>query len=228
MEERYRKIVCPNGHASEAIRENDPLPRRCTICRQQYLKNVKPIWCDKNGNVEEDVQKNATNADSAVQKESLCNSDRGKDAFTDMGAVQETVVRRRKRTSFLDAPKETNFHTNPAEASENVNERVAVSVATYYLKCGDYLIKLSGEGILGRENTGRECLAVDQLVSRAHCYYLVTDQLGLQIKDAGSLNGTFADTGEGRVAVSKDKSISLKKGDKLWLADMLFEIKEDL
>lgn len=228
MQEKYRKIICPNGHASEAIRENEPLPRRCTVCRQQYLKNAKPIWCDKNGNVTEKTSENAGNVDAADRMGLSENYDRRNNSFTDIGSFQETVIRRRRRTSFLDDSREAEPSAEQTTANENIDERTAVPTMAYYLKSGDYSIELSGEGILGRENTGRECLAVNQLVSRVHCYYLVTNQRGLQITDAGSLNGTFADTGNGRVAVSKDKSTSLKAGDKLWLADMLFEVKEDI
>lgn len=67
---------------------------------------------------------------------------------------------------------------------------------------------------------------MDRLISREHCYFIVTKQKGLEIRDAGSMNGTFADTGSGRFAVDKETGVHLKNGDRLWLADMLFEVKE--
>ena len=32
MEERYRKIICPNGHYSDPIKENEPLPSVAVKC----------------------------------------------------------------------------------------------------------------------------------------------------------------------------------------------------
>lgn len=211
MEERYRKLICPNGHMSETIGENDPLPRRCIVCRQQYLKNTKPIWCDKYGN---EIKKEVTVINEANGEMSPEKKEQG------------LPGRRRRRSSFLDESQE-----EEAVKQDGVIPVTATVVKKsagnkFCLVTGDYSIELSGEGVLGREHLGKEILAVNQLISRKHCYYIVTMQRGLRIRDAGSLNGTYIDTGEGRVAVSQETDVCLKSGDRLWLADMLFEVKE--
>lgn len=223
MEERYRKLICPNGHASEAIGENNPLPRRCIICRQQYLKNAKPIWCDKYGNeIKEEVPViNEPNGELIPKKTEV-----QEEVMHDFASMQGLSGRRRRRTSFLDEPQD-----EEVVQQDGVIPVTAVAVErparnTFCLVSGDYSIELTGEGVLGREHLGKEILGVNQLVSRKHCYFIATMQRGLQIRDAGSLNGTYIDTGNGRVAVSKETSVILKSGDKLWLADMLFEVKE--
>lgn len=227
MGEKYRKIICPNGHASEVIGENDPLPRRCVLCRQQYLKNTKPIWCDIDGN-ELGGEKEAAIAEGdnleipkTVEQEDVPLS---KVDFSHNGPG-----RRRRRTFFMDESSGIEEKISGEAVTDKEIKEMSIGIAVgnkYCLISGDYSIELSGEGILGRENKGKEVLAVNPLVSRKHCYYIVTMQRGLQIRDAGSLNGTFANTGEGRVAVSKDTGICLKSGDRLWLADMMFEVKK--
>ena len=222
MEERYRKLICPNGHASEAIGENDPLPRRCIVCRQQYLKNAKPIWCDKFGN---EIQETASDADKPNSESLSEKTEIQKEEMNGFASMQGLSGRRRRRTSFLDEPQEAEPVQQDDTAS--VTATVISSVGNAFcLVSGDYSIELSGEGALGREHTGKEVLAVNQLVSRKHCYFIATMHRGLQIRDAGSLNGTYIDIGDGRVAVSKETGVNLKAGDKLWLADMLFEVKE--
>lgn len=211
MEERYRKLICPNGHSSEAIKENDVLPRRCPICRQTYLKNTKPVWCDINGN--------------ELEHEELRKSDNGENEFfSNMEPSKEKSEKRRRKTSFFDI--QDSKEKEPEEPVTDTFSDTGTAEGIYYLVSGDFCIELSGEGILGREYTGKEILAVNRLVSRKHCFYIATIQRGLQIRDAGSLNGTFADTGAGRVAIGKDAGTGLKPGDKLWLADMLFEVRE--
>lgn len=204
MEERYRKLICPNGHSSEAIKEHDVLPRRCPICRQTYLKNTKPVWCDING---KEIEHNG-----------------GNDFFSNMEPSGENAERRRRKTSFFDIQDSDGKKTE--EPVTDTFSDTGTAEGIYYLVSGDFCIELSGEGVLGREYTGKEILAVNRLVSRKHCFYIATMQRGLQIRDAGSLNGTFADTGAGRVAIGKDAGTGLKPGDKLWLADMLFEVRE--
>lgn len=147
----------------------------------------------------------------------------------------ETSTRRRRKRSFLNEIMETEEgkidekagNENIVEESPETNTlEPGLSSASVCLQSGALSIRLNGEGILGREKTGAEVLAVDRLVSREHCYFIVTKQKGLEIRDAGSMNGTFADTGNGRFAVDKETGVHLKNGDRLWLADMLFEVKE--
>ena len=131
----------------------------------------------------------------------------------------ETSTRRRRKRSFLDEIMETEeSQIDETTGNENIVEELpetitlgaGLSSAAVCLQSGAVSIQLDGEGILGREN----------------CYFIVTKQKGLEIRDAGSMNGTFADTGSGRFAVDKETGVHLKNGDRLWLADMLFEVKE--
>ena len=181
MESRYRKLRCPVGHYSKIFKEEEPLPRRCHICSRQYLKNEKPVWCDENG-IE------IVETERAVSQDPIFQAKGGKpeknNTFTEVGIKQEDIIKRRKRVSFLEdnyqEEKDGNTH---AETIDKLNNHVT----SYQLKSGDYYIQLVGEGILGREKTGKEYLAIDQYVSRSHCYYIVTEQNGLQIRDAGSM-----------------------------------------
>ena len=223
MEEKYRKIICPNGHSSAPVKENDPLPRRCVICRQQYLRTSRPVWCDKDGNILE-----SENAEQEYSQEIQTKN------ISEIPAG-ETSTRRRRKRSFLDEIMETEeSQIDETTGNENIVEELpetitlgaGLSSAAVCLQSGAVSIQLDGEGILGREKTGAEILAVDRLISREHCYFIVTKQKGLEIRDAGSMNGTFADTGSGRFAVDKETGVHQKNGDRLWLADMLFEVKE--
>ena len=222
MEERYRKIICPNGHYSDPIKENEPLPRRCIVCRQQYLKTSKPVWCDKDGN-EIFTETNTKLTDSEKEDKNIGevvreNSRKQHHFDIQIKDDEEHFVHRRRRTF----EKDDKDNLQDFKKHELAEEKRNVTV----LKTGEMSITLEGEGILGRENQGAEILAVNRLGSRSHCYYIVTKQCGVLIRDAGSLNGTFADTGNGRVAVDQEKGVELKNGDKLWLADMLFEVRE--
>lgn len=205
--------MCPNGHYSTPVKENEPLPRRCMICRQQYLRMTRPIWCDENGN----------------ELESREEDQEGKpDIRPENENINETPVRKRKKRSFFNEIMENTqpeINKTPEDVEEAPEKKL--SSAKVVLQTGTLSITLEGEGILGRETTGAEILAVNRLVSRRHCYFIVTEQKGLEIRDAGSMNGTFADTGNGRFAVDGETGIHLKTGDRIWLADMLFEVKEE-
>lgn len=226
MAEKYRKIICPNGHYSDAIKENNPIPRLCKVCGQQYLRNAKLIWCDTNGNTFEEDSNNSSSIPKDTGIETVISQQKEK---PEVDIQEERIARRRRRNSFLYEPDETEQVVSTEEPqNERVGtvQKVDMELPAYCLTSGDYSIQLMGEGILGREHVGSECLAVNQFVSRSHCYYIVTKQKGLTIRDAGSLNGTFVDLGSGRVAVSQKEGVYLKAGDRLWLADMLFEVKE--
>ena len=227
MAEKYRKIICPNGHYSDAVKESNPLPRRCTICRQQYLRTSKPIWCNSQGEVLEEGIIDSPVVEERKEDEMAVVS--GQRDFCYVGSLGDGAARRRKRTPLLDDSHISSGAFVPENrVKETINkvDKTIAQIPTYFLTSGDYSIALSGEGILGRDNIGRECMSVNHLVSRSHCFFIVTKQKGLEIRDAGSLNGTFVDTGNGRIAVSKTNGVYLKAGDRLWLADMLFEVKE--
>lgn len=229
MAEKYRKIICPNGHYSEAIKENNPLPRRCIVCRQQYLRTSKPIWCNANGEALEEGTQDYSVDEKKKDDDMAGAFERRVASDFDFGG--EGSIRRRRKTSFFDNCETLGdvLVTEDREKEiDNKAEKMIVQPPMYFLISGDYFIELSGEGILGRDNIGRECMAVNNLVSRSHCYFIVTKQKGLEVRDAGSLNGTFVDCGNGRVAVGEKNSVYLKSGDRLWLADMLFEVKEAL
>lgn len=225
MSDKYRKIICPNGHVSIPIEESAPLPRRCHICRQMYLRSSKPIWCDINGNVLQDDM-------SLSKKEDIRNVE-SKEEFQRGNQTHQVIfeekefssnisVKRRKKRSFdvtgnREIISKKNIENNP--------DKEDVLSVIYILENGRCSLELKNEGTLGRESDDCECLAVDQLISREHCYYIATQYKGLLVRDAGSLNGTFADIGYGRIVVGQKENISLKPGDKLWLADMYFEVK---
>ena len=90
---------------------------------------------------------------------------------------------------------------------------------------GDCIEIPTGGGILGRESIGKEILGINPLVSRKHAYIKIRNGI-VQIRDEGSLNGTFVDDGSGRRRLIPHETVELKKGDRIWLANSVFAIEE--
>ena len=104
-------------------------------------------------------------------------------------------------------------------------------ISGFVLYSGGSRIEVPQHGcFLGREETGEEILAMNMLVSRKHAFVEPVRDSGtmrLRVQDAGSLNGTFADAGDGRRQLLPGEDILLAPGSRLWLANQVLVIKED-
>lgn len=236
MEAKYRKIICPNGHESRPVSMNQTLPRRCETCGQLYLKTTKPIWCDAEGRTISEMTSEKIPEDEKKDLEVDGGGRNRRRRLLEEEPVQPSVIHRRRRQGVQPAVDEASAEEKETEIINGMNqpgqheeaERIGMMAeeTEIVLQNGAATIPLTGEGILGREHEGKELFSVNRLISRSHCRYIVTQTKGLQISDAGSLNGTFVDTGEGRIAIGVNEKVYVRPGDRLWLADMLFEIKE--
>ena len=104
-------------------------------------------------------------------------------------------------------------------------------ISGFVLYSGGSRIEVPQHGcFLGREETGEEIFAMNLLVSRKHAFVEPVRDSGtmrLRVQDAGSLNGTFADAGDGRRQLQPGEEILLAPGSRLWLANQILVIKED-
>ena len=55
------------------------------------------------------------------------------------------------------------------------------------------------------------------------CLYRTVKQVSC-VQDAGSLNGTFVDDGDGRRRLMPDETATLKQGDRIWIADQILVV----
>lgn len=117
MEEKYRKIIMSQRTFQCSVKENDHLPRRCVICRQQYLRTSRPVWCDKDGNILE-----SENAEQEYSQEIQTKN------ISEIPAG-ETSTRRRRKRSFLDEIMETEeSQIDETTGNENIVEELPETI----------------------------------------------------------------------------------------------------
>ena len=82
-------------------------------------------------------------------------------------------------------------------------------------------------GYLGRQEIGGHVFYMNSLISRRHAY-VRADRFGnLEVRDAGSLNGTYVDDGKGRRRLKDGETVLLEKGATLWLANQVLVLEEE-
>lgn len=201
-EPKYRKIKCSMGHWCNPVSLNDILPKQCPICQMPYdRRHNKPVFCFEDGTLPEETETNEIVENEITPPET---------------EVPEQPIARRRRIignssqSAGTVPVERKSYYSPSTNSGLV------------LKCGQYSISVSEEGIyLGREENGREIFGADFMISRRHCFVRKNRFDEVLITDANSLNGTFIDNGTGRRRIGNDETVTLKVGQKLYLADFV-------
>lgn len=145
---------------------------------------------------------------------------------------EPAMAPRRRRTEFAEDLR--GRHTETADSSpyvsspgRNIYQNTGRN-ARLFLYCGGVKIPVPVEGAyLGRDMLGAECMKMNRLVSRKHAYVMDNQFGSLQIRDAGSLNGTYVDDGTGRRKLESGENVELKAGSKIWLADQIFIVEED-
>lgn len=221
----FRKMQCNAGHFSKAFAADEMLPRRCPICGQPYDRRYnRPIMCYEDGSVPEEDNGEVCKEESEPQAESVFESTLEntykENTYKKEEMMQEipnpqNQIRRGRQISGLNAPDHT---VSTVKRSER---RVVLYTGGFKIEIPEY------GGCLGREELGKECLQANLLVSKKHAY-VEADYFGnLHVRDAGSLNGTYVDDGNGRRPLKTDETAVLKAGNRLWLADQIFVVEED-
>lgn len=129
----------------------------------------------------------------------------------------------------MDANHPINANSLINEKKEGFADSVEKSSGkSYFLYCQGNRIEVPVRGgILGREEEclGHELFETNLLISRRHAR-VQNRESGLYIWDNNSMNGTYADIGQGRVRVSGEETV-LHNGDRLWLANQLLVVWEE-
>lgn len=239
MEEcKYRKMICNAGHETRPYSEGETLPKRCPVCNQPYDRRYnRPIFCYQDGTVPEenanaDDKKNDTDnlrekvdEDSSMKKSKeplLSNQNnslrRGRSlAVNDTHSVYNPE--RGRKSSIINEQ-----DTDTSVLIRNSNSEKITKVGLF--NGGDCIIVSNEGGYLGREEQGQEFLKLNPLISRKHVYVKINHFGKIQVKDEGSLNGTYIDDGDGRRKLKPYETVELKIGDTIWLANHILAIEE--
>lgn len=236
MECTYRKMQCNAGHFSRAFAIDEVLPRRCPICNQPYDRRYnRPILCYEDGSVPE-VQADIDYREKAAQTAGENMEEKAADT-----EIPENPGRGRRvppQNLSKDIPafsrRRSGMETKPVSGkadSMNPGVRIEQSRMTgkrVVLFSGGCKITIPDQGgYVGREELGKECFAVNPLISRRHAYIRVDHFGNLEVKDAGSLNGTYVDDGNGRRRLEPEETAMLKTGNTLWIANQILAVQED-
>lgn len=208
----FRKMQCNAGHFTKAFAADEMLPRRCPICGQPYDRRYnRPIMCYEDGSVpEEEVDRSSTES-SEPYAEKTCE----KEEIVPNIPTPQNRIRRGRQISSSNVP---DHIVTPGRRSE---KRVVLFTGGFKIEIPEY------GGFLGREEMGKDYLKANLLVSKKHAY-VEADYFGnLHVRDAGSLNGTYVDDGNGRRQLKTDETAVLKAGNTLWLANQIFAVEED-
>lgn len=236
MECKYRKMQCNAGHFSRAFAIDEVLPRRCPICNQPYDRRYnRPILCYEDGSVPE-VQADSDYREKAAQTAGENVEEKAADT-----EIPESPGRGRRvppQNPSDDIPafsrRRSGIKTNSVSGkSDSINPGVRIEQRRM---TGKRVVLFSGGckiaipdqgGYVGREELGKECFAVNPLISRRHAYIRVDHFGNLEVKDAGSLNGTYVDDGNGRRRLEPEETAMLKAGNTLWIANQILAVQED-
>ncbi len=99
-----------------------------------------------------------------------------------------------------------------------------------YLTSGDRKLEITTENQwIGRNSFENHFLETNLAVSREHVSVRVEKGRGLAVTDYKSKNGTFVDTGNGKVKIDRNEEVILVPGNILWLYNvpLLVEDKSD-
>lgn len=239
MEEcKYRKMICNAGHETRPYSEGEILPKRCPVCNQPYDRRYnRPIFCCQDGTVPEekentdDKKNNNDDLKEKMDKESLM--EKSKEPLM---STQNNSLRRGRSLGVNDTHsvykhdrgrKFTIINEQDDNTSDRIHNSNSENITKIGLFNGGDCIVLSNEGgYLGREEEGQEFLKMDPLISRRHAYVKINHFRKIQVKDEGSLNGTYIDDGGGRRKLKPYETVELKIGDTIWLANYILAIEE--
>ena len=239
MEEcKYRKMICNAGHETRPYSEGEILPKRCPVCNQPYDRRYnRPIFCYQDGTVPEenenvdDEKKNTDDLREKVDENSSM-----KKSKESLMSTQTNSLRRGRSLVVNDTHSVYNpdrgrkasiINEQDANSSVRMHNSNSENITKVGLFNGGDCIVLSNEGgYLGREEEGQEFLKMDPLISRRHAYVKINHFGKIQVKDEGSLNGTYIDVGGGRRKLKPYETVELKIGDTIWLANYILAIEE--
>lgn len=238
MEEcKYRKMRCNLGHVTEPYPEGIALPRRCPECKQLYDRKFnKPILCYADGSVPKESVEDESNEEihfadiqvesnnSYVEYDNTDRSRRGRrpSQLETYEVALELSNRRRERQNSPKWGTELGTYEREHLVIQNKSMKKRV------LYGGGEKIEIPEYGAcLGREELGKEYFYMNQLVSRKHAYVKADNGGNIQVKDAGSLNGTYIDDGTGRRRLKVGETAVLSIGAKIWIANQMLVVEED-
>lgn len=219
----FRKIQCNAGHFSKAFAVDEMLPRRCPICNQPYDRRYnRPILCYEDGSVPEEHINESCKGNTTAQAQDSVRRGR---QISNLNLSDTVVTSRRRNAEIIDSVQPGHEKINH-QSNFSVGRRVEKSIVLF---TGGFKIEVPEHGgYLGREELGKDCLQANLLVSKKHAYVRADHFGNLQVKDADSLNGTYIDDGNGRRQLKADETAMLKAGNKLWLANQIFAVEEDV
>ena len=233
-EAKYLKMRCNAGHETRPYAKGEKLPKRCPVCNQPYDRRYnRPIYCYQDGSVpkeKENASDEGKNSDSLMEKvdeelpikKSICTQNnslrRGRSlAVNDTHSVYNPE--RGRKSSIINKQ-----DTDTSVLIRNSNSEKITKVGLF--NGGDCIIISNEGGYLGREEQGQEFLKLNPLISRKHAYVKINHFGKIQVKDEGSLNGTYIDDGDGRRKLKPYETVELKIGDTIWLANHILAIEE--
>ena len=235
-EAKYLKMRCNAGHETRPYAKGEKIPKRCPVCNQPYDRRYnRPIYCCQDGSVPEEngsaEEKHSDNLVEKVDKESQV-----KKSIESVKSTQNNSSRRGRSLVVNDIH---SINTERGRKYSIINEQVTntdgqVKINDTFenntkigLFNGGDCIALSKEGgFLGREEQGQEFLKMYPLISRKHAYVQIDPNGTIQVRDEGSLNGTYIDNGKGRIKLKPHETVNLKIGDTIWLANYVLAIEE--
>ena len=236
MECTYRKMQCNAGHFSRAFAVDEVLPRRCPVCNQPYDRRYnRPILCYEDGSVPE-VQADSDCLETAAQAAGENMEEKAADTeiLESPGRGRRVPPQNPSDDMSAFSRRRSGIKTNPASGkSDGMNpgvrsEQSRMTGKRVVLFSGGCKITIPDQGgYVGREELGKECFAVNPLISRRHAYVRVDHFGNLEVKDAGSLNGTYVDDGNGRRRLEPEETAMLKAGNTLWIANQVLAVQED-
>lgn len=239
MEEcKYRKMICNAGHETRPYSEGEILPKRCPVCNQPYDRRYnRPVFCYQDGTVpKEDVNADDKKKDTDNLREKVDEDSSMKKSKEPLMSNQNNPLRRGRSLAVNDTHAVYNPErgrkssinnerdTDTSDLMRNSNSGNITKVGLF--NGGDCIIISNEGGYLGREGQGQEFLKLNPLISRKHAYVKINHFGKIQVKDEGSLNGTYIDDGDGRRKLKPYETVELKIGDTIWLANHILAIEE--
>lgn len=254
MEElKYLMFICLDKHKT-VFPANEAYPEECQVCHQPFDGKTPPIPCRKDGSVLQDdnTDHSATEEASSVPVDTLEAGTAGGVNETETGVPSIVKASEARKLEYISPenryPKITGSsrgrknstgqavptiprgmqELSPA-VSQDVQSSPLVQGNTPELALyngGDCIEIPSEEGILGRESIGQDIFGINPLISREHASIKVGQNGIVLVKDVGSLNGTYVDDGSGRRKLIPHKTVELKKGCRIWLANCILVIEE--
>ena len=231
-EAKYLKMRCNAGHETRPYAKGEKLPKRCPVCNQPYDRRYnRPIYCYQDGSVpkeKENASDEGKNSDSLMEKvdeelpikKSICTQKnslrRGRSLV--VNDIHSINTERGRKSSI--------FNEQDTITDVQINDNSDSSTKIGLFNGGDCIAISTEGGYLGRDEQGQEFLKMNPLISRKHAYVKINPNGTIQVRDEGSLNGTYIDNGKGRIKLKPHETVDLKIGDTIWLANHILAIEE--